>query len=64
MFDVLHQRRTRAALELCYSALEVKYYVFGLKCPWPPRLARPPSATPQANAGQAWLAGELVPESL
>jgi len=32
MFDVLHQRRARAAQELCYSALEVKYYVFGLKC--------------------------------
>ena len=32
MFDVLHQRRARAALKLCYSALEVKYYVFGLKC--------------------------------
>jgi hypothetical protein len=31
-FDVLHQRRARAAQELRYSALEVKYYVFGLKC--------------------------------
>jgi len=29
-------------------------------CPRPPRLARPPSATPQANAGRAWLAGELA----
>jgi len=29
-------------------------------CPWPPRLARPPSATPQANAGLAWQAGELA----
>ncbi len=27
--------------------------------PRPPRLARPPSAAPQANAGRAWLAGEL-----
>jgi len=32
MFDVLHQRQARATQELCYSALEVKYYVFGLKC--------------------------------
>jgi len=31
-----------------------------LNCPWPPRLARPPSAAPQANAGRAWLAGELA----
>jgi len=29
-------------------------------CPRPPRLARPPSAAPQANAGRAWLAGELA----
>ena len=28
--------------------------------PRPPRLARPPSASPQANAGRAWLAGELA----
>ena len=28
--------------------------------PWPPRLARPPSAALQANAGRAWLAGELA----
>jgi len=26
----------------------------------PPRLTRPPSATPQANAGRAWLAGEFA----
>ena len=26
----------------------------------PPRLARPLSAAPQANAGRAWLAGELA----
>ncbi len=31
-FDVLHQRRTRAAQELRYSALEVEHYVFELKC--------------------------------
>jgi hypothetical protein len=31
-FDVLHQRRTIAAQELRYSALEVEHYVFGLKC--------------------------------
>jgi hypothetical protein len=29
-------------------------------CPRPSRLARPPSAAPQANAGRAWLVGELV----
>jgi len=29
-------------------------------CPRPPRLARPPSAAPQANARRAWLAGELA----
>jgi len=29
-------------------------------CPRPPRLARPPSASPQAIAGRAWLAGELA----
>jgi len=29
-------------------------------CPRPPRLARPPSASPQANAGRAWLASELA----
>ena len=29
-------------------------------CPRPPRLVRPPSASPQANAGRAWLAGELT----
>jgi len=28
--------------------------------PWPPRLACPPSAAPQANAGRAWLADELA----
>jgi len=27
-FDVLHQRRARAAQELRYSALEVEHYVF------------------------------------
>jgi hypothetical protein len=32
VFDVLHQRPSRAAHELRYSDLEVKYYVFGLKC--------------------------------
>ena len=26
----------------------------------PPRLARPPSDAPQANAGRAWLAGRLA----
>ena len=31
-FDVLHQRRARAAQELSYSALEVEHYVFVLKC--------------------------------
>ncbi|MEE8552769.1 MAG: hypothetical protein V3S72_05665 [Desulfobacterales bacterium] len=31
-FDVLHQRRSRVAQELCYSALEVEHYIFGLKC--------------------------------
>jgi hypothetical protein len=31
-FDVLHQRLARADQELRYSALEVKDYVFGLKC--------------------------------
>jgi len=28
--------------------------------PRPPRLARSPWASPQANAGRAWLAGELA----
>ena len=32
VFDVLYQRRARAAQEQRYSALEVKYYAFGLKC--------------------------------
>jgi hypothetical protein len=31
-FDALHQRRTRAAQKLRYSALKVEHYVFGLKC--------------------------------
>jgi len=29
-------------------------------CPKTPRLARPPWASPQANAGRTWLAGELA----
>ena len=43
-FDVLHQRRARAALELRYSALEVEHYVFRLKClvPAPLWLVRNP----------------------
>ena len=32
VFDVLYQRRARAAQEQRYSTLEVKRYVFGLKC--------------------------------
>jgi len=32
VFDVLHQRSVRAAQELRYSALEVNFFVFGLKC--------------------------------
>ncbi len=43
-FDVLHQRRARAAHELRYSALEVEHYVFGRKClvPAPLWLVRNP----------------------
>jgi hypothetical protein len=43
-FDVLHQRRARAAQELRYSALEVEHYVFRLKClvPAPLWLVRNP----------------------
>jgi hypothetical protein len=43
-FDVLHQRRARAVQELRYLALEVKHYVFGLKClvPAPLLLVRNP----------------------
>jgi hypothetical protein len=38
----------------------LKNFLPARSCPWPPRRARPPSAAPQANAGQAWLAGELA----
>jgi hypothetical protein len=43
-FDVLHQRRARAAQELRYSVLEVEHYFFGLKClvPAPHWLVRNP----------------------
>ena len=43
-FDVLYQRRARAAQEQRYSTLEVEHYVFELKClvPAPLWLVRNP----------------------
>ncbi len=43
-FDVLHQRRARAAQELRYSAFEVEHHIFRLKClvPVPLWLVRNP----------------------
>ncbi len=32
LFDILHRRSAIVAQELRYSALEVVYYAFGLKC--------------------------------
>ena len=40
LFDFLHQRRVGAIQELRYSAIEVKYYVFKLKCLVPEFLQR------------------------
>jgi hypothetical protein len=38
VLDVLYQRPVKVAQELRYSVIEVKYYVFGLKCLVPAQL--------------------------
>jgi hypothetical protein len=44
----------------CSRGLLPRVTILARSCPKPPRLARPPSAAPQANAGRAWLAGKLA----